>query len=80
MDSGTDLYIFTGFLGSGKTTVLRDLLYQMPMQKVGMVVKEWGNLGVDQTLIRDAGVENNLELAGADLLCLPIWKFSERLA
>mgnify|MGYP000309578950 CR=1 FL=1 len=69
MDKGTDLYIFTGFLGSGKTTVLHDLLSQKPSQKVGVIVNEWGNLGVDTALLQSSGVENILELVGGQIFC-----------
>jgi len=69
MDKGTDLYFFTGFLGSGKTTVLHDLLSQMRSQKVGVIVNEWGNLGVDTALLRSSGVENITELVGGQIFC-----------
>jgi G3E family GTPase len=69
MDKGSDLYIFTGFLGSGKTTVLHDLLAQMQPERVGVIVNEWGNLGVDRALIRSSGVENIFELVGGQIFC-----------
>jgi len=68
-DTRTRLSVFTGFLGSGKTTVLRDLLTQIRHEKVGVIVNEWGDLGVDEALLRTTGVENIRELLGGQIFC-----------
>ena len=40
------LYFLTGFLGAGKTTILRNLLENMEGTKVGVIQNELGNLGI----------------------------------
>ncbi|MCX7786967.1 MAG: GTP-binding protein [Spirochaetes bacterium] len=69
MSSGATLTVFTGFLGSGKTTVLHDLLTQIRSERVGVIVNEWGNLGVDSALLRTSGVEQIRELLGGQIFC-----------
>ncbi len=63
------LSVFTGFLGSGKTTVLHDLLCQIRHERVGVIVNEWGDLSVDEALLRNTGVENIRELLGGQIFC-----------
>ncbi|MFR6497623.1 MAG: GTP-binding protein [Coprococcus comes] len=40
------LYFLTGFLGSGKTTILRNLLENMEGTKVGVIQNELGKIKV----------------------------------
>ena len=45
-------HIITGFLGAGKTTVLRHLLTQKPENEVwAVLMNEFGDIGVDQAWI-----------------------------
>tara|TARA_Y100001968_G_C19435954_1_gene759707 strand:- start:2181 stop:3245 length:1065 start_codon:yes stop_codon:yes gene_type:complete len=55
--------IFTGFLGAGKTTILRHLLSQKSSGKLAVMINEFGNLGLDGDLIRSCGFcpENELD-------------------
>ncbi len=48
--------VLTGFLGSGKTTVLRHLLTRVELPDVAVLINELGLMGLDQALItvRDA--------------------------
>lgn len=66
--------IVTGFLGAGKTTVLRHLLEHSGGRRLGVIVNEFGDVGVDGTLLRDCAdedcpLENIVELANGCLCC-----------
>jgi G3E family GTPase len=46
------LTVLTGFLGSGKTTLLKSLLKQPAMAGTAVIVNEFGEVGIDDALIR----------------------------
>lgn len=60
--------ILTGFLGSGKTTLLNYLLACEHGLKVGVIVNEFGAIGIDQKLITGQS-ENLIELANGCVCC-----------
>ncbi len=43
--------ILTGFLGSGKTTMLRHLLGQPEFARTAVIINEFGEIGLDHELI-----------------------------
>ena len=43
--------LLTGFLGSGKTTVLNYLLQQTGMNNSAVIVNEFGEIGIDHELV-----------------------------
>ena len=47
--------VITGFLGAGKTTVLRHLLRQS-QQRLAVLVNEFGEVGIDGQLLRSCQV------------------------
>lgn len=51
----TPVSIFTGFLGVGKTTIIRNLLKQCPERKFAVVVNEFGAVSIDGSLIEQTG-------------------------
>ena len=55
--------VITGFLGSGKTTVLRHLL-KSSGQRLAVMVNEFGSVGLDGDLIRSCGFCPDDELEG----------------
>jgi cobalamin biosynthesis protein CobW len=44
--------IITGFLGSGKTTLIRDLLQNNQGRRIAVLVNEFGELGIDGDLLQ----------------------------
>ncbi|KQT88554.1 cobalamin biosynthesis protein CobW [Aurantimonas sp. Leaf443] len=49
--------IVTGFLGAGKTTLIRNLLQNAGGRRIALIVNEFGDLGVDGDLLKGCGVE-----------------------
>ncbi|MEI6285304.1 MAG: GTP-binding protein [Bacillota bacterium] len=63
------IFLVTGFLGSGKTTFLQNLLAQIaPRHKIGVIVNEFGRTGIDGSLIARNGLELH-ELSGGSIFC-----------
>ncbi|MBA2126745.1 cobalamin biosynthesis protein CobW [Hyphomicrobium methylovorum] len=50
--------IVTGFLGSGKTTLVRHALENAEGRRLALIVNEFGDVGVDGTILRSCGIEN----------------------
>ncbi len=70
----TPVTIITGFLGAGKTTLIRHLLQNPGGRRLAVVVNEFGDVGVDGALIRqcaDANCPeaNILELTNGCICC-----------
>ncbi len=63
------LYFITGFLGSGKTTFLKEILNMLPREKVGLIVNEFGQINVDgEILTTDSGFEV-VEINNGQVFC-----------
>jgi G3E family GTPase len=60
--------LLTGFLGSGKTTVLNRVLSESHGQRIAVIVNEFGELGVDGDLVSGASGDV-VELANGCLCC-----------
>lgn len=62
--------IITGFLGSGKTTAINHLLQQRPKgERWAVLVNEFGQVGIDASLITETDGVAVKELAGGCLCC-----------
>jgi len=66
--------IVTGFLGAGKTTVIRNLLENAGGRRLALIINEFGDVGVDGDILRACGVdacpqENIVELANGCICC-----------
>ena len=66
--------IITGFLGAGKTTLVRHLLEHAQGRRLALIVNEFGDVGVDGDLLASCGVagcrdEDIIELANGCLCC-----------
>lgn len=49
--------VVTGFLGAGKTTLIRNLLQNAGGRRIALIINEFGDLGVDGDLLKGCGVE-----------------------
>ena len=59
--------IFTGYLGSGKTTVLNELLKNEATEKIAVIVNDMGSVNIDASLIRNAVSVNESNLGVVEL-------------
>ncbi|PHP27470.1 cobalamin biosynthesis protein CobW [Limimaricola cinnabarinus] len=50
--------VVTGFLGAGKTTLIRHLLENAQGKRIALVINEFGDLGVDGGILKGCGIEN----------------------
>lgn len=64
----TKLYILTGFLGSGKTTVLQSILEKLEGKRTGIIQNELGKLSIDGTVLRDDEIQM-VELTRGSIFC-----------
>lgn len=62
------LYVLTGFLGSGKTTVLKSILQSAKEKKIGVIQNEFGKVGIDGELLRKGDIEM-IELNRGSIFC-----------
>ena len=54
----TQIDIISGFLGAGKTTLIKKLLDEaFHGQKIVLIENEFGEIGIDGGFLKDAGVE-----------------------
>ncbi|NNE53917.1 MAG: cobalamin biosynthesis protein CobW [Sulfitobacter sp.] len=66
--------VITGFLGSGKTTLIRHLMANANGRKLAVLVNEFGTVGVDGDILKscaieDCPAENIVELANGCICC-----------
>jgi len=66
--------IVTGFLGAGKTTLIRHCLENANGRRLALIINEFGDLGVDGEILKSCGIEtcpeeNIVELTNGCLCC-----------
>ncbi|MGV6849280.1 MAG: cobalamin biosynthesis protein CobW [Marinibacterium sp.] len=66
--------VITGFLGSGKTTLIRHLMQNPGGRRLAVVVNEFGDVGVDGEILKGCAIpdcpeENIVELANGCICC-----------
>jgi cobalamin biosynthesis protein CobW len=66
--------VITGFLGSGKTTLIRHLMANPQGKRLAILVNEFGTLGVDGDILKSCAdencpAENIVELANGCICC-----------
>lgn len=66
--------VVTGFLGAGKTTLIRNLLENAGGRRLAIIVNEFGDIGIDGDILKGCGIdtcpeENIVELANGCLCC-----------
>jgi cobalamin biosynthesis protein CobW len=66
--------VITGFLGAGKTTLVRHLMENAGGKRIALIINEFGDLGVDREILAACGVEGCseetiVELANGCICC-----------
>lgn len=66
--------VITGFLGSGKTSLIRHLIEQNQGKKLAFLINEFGDLGIDRDVLLGCGMEDCtdddiVELANGCICC-----------
>lgn len=70
MNNAIPAYLLSGFLGSGKTTTLNNLLTQRPQnEQWAILVNEFGELGLDDALLADDDATLIRQVSGGCLCC-----------
>lgn len=68
MNRRIQMFFITGFLGSGKTTLLNRILDMLKEKKTGVIVNEFGQVGVDAALVPQTEFDI-LELNNGQIFC-----------
>jgi len=77
--------VITGFLGAGKTTLIRHMLENTGGKRIALIINEFGDLGIDRQIVNGCGIEgcdedDVVELANGCICCtvaddfLPVMK------
>ena len=66
--------VITGFLGAGKTTLIRHMLENSGGKRIALIINEFGDLGIDRAMLAGCGIEgceddNIMELANGCICC-----------
>ena len=66
--------IVTGFLGAGKTTLIRHLLKNPKGRRLALIINEFGDIGIDAEILNGCGdaacrAEDIIELANGCICC-----------
>ena len=66
--------VITGFLGSGKTTLIRNIITQANGKRLALIVNEFGDIGMDGDMLQECGadgcsVDDIIELANGCICC-----------
>lgn len=72
--------VITGFLGAGKTTLIRHMLENANGKRIALIINEFGDLGVDREMVKGCGItgcdleeedgqDNVIELANGCICC-----------
>ena len=66
--------VITGFLGSGKTTLIRDIIMQANGKRLALIVNEFGDIGMDGDMLQECGADSCtaddiIELANGCICC-----------
>ena len=75
----TKIDIFSGFLGAGKTTLIRKLIAEgYKGEKLVLIENEFGEIAIDGGFLKDAGVEIN-EMNSGCICCTLVGDFTKAL-
>ena len=71
--------IFSGFLGAGKTTLIKKLVKEsFQGQKIVLIENEFGEIGIDSSFLKESGIQIN-ELNDGCICCSLVGDFREAL-
>lgn len=71
--------IISGFLGAGKTTLIKKLVQEsLSQEKVVLIENEFGEIGIDGGFLKEAGIEIT-EMNSGCICCSLVGDFSEAL-
>ena len=75
----TKIDIFSGFLGAGKTTLIKKLIGEaFKGEKIVLIENEFGEIGIDGGFLKDAGIEIT-EMNSGCICCSLVGDFAEAL-
>lgn len=75
----TKIDIFSGFLGAGKTTLIKKLLQEAYAgQKVVLIENEFGEIGIDGGFLQEAGIQIT-EMNSGCICCSLVGDFGRAL-
>ena len=75
----TKIDIFSGFLGAGKTTLIKKLLKEAySSEKVVLIENEFGEIGIDGSFLKEAGIQIT-EMNSGCICCSLVGDFSQAL-
>lgn len=75
----TEIDVFSGFLGAGKTTLIKKLIKEAYAgEKIVLIENEYGEIGIDGGFMKDAGIEIK-EMNSGCICCSLVGDFSEAL-
>ena len=76
----TKIDIFSGFLGAGKTTLIKKLLTEaFAGEKVVLIENEFGDIGIDGGFLKDSGIQIN-EINSGCICCSLVGDFTKALS
>ena len=66
--------VITGFLGAGKTSIIRHLLENAGGRRIALIINEFGDIGIDGEILKGCGIDDCedddiLELANGCICC-----------
>ena len=70
--------VISGFLGSGKTTLIKKLLSETIKDKTVLIENEFGEIGVDGSFLKDSGIEIK-EINSGCICCSLVGDFEKSL-
>jgi G3E family GTPase len=76
-DKRIPVYLLTGYLGSGKTSLLKSWLGQPEFQDAALIINELGEIGLDNQLL--SGASESALVANACICCTGLPGLSEAL-
>ena len=75
----TKIDIFSGFLGAGKTTLIKKLIAEAYAgQKIVLIENEFGEIGIDGAFLQDAGIQIT-EMNSGCICCTLVGDFAKAL-